>query len=109
MAQVGAFAALLAALVPLGASTSLLFTFSNGSFGGNSLVETIGLADAKSVVRLTVTWPTTKTSQTFRDVAADQAIEVTEGSDSFKVLHQPRLPSPPAAVQSATTDAPGAR
>ncbi|MFI5454110.1 MAG: FG-GAP-like repeat-containing protein [Isosphaerales bacterium] len=81
----------------------------NGSFGGNSLVETIGLADARSVVRLTVTWPTSKTSQTFRDVAADQAIEVTEGSESFKVLHQPRLPSPPPVVQSRTTDAPGSR
>jgi hypothetical protein len=61
----------------------------NGSFGGNSLVETIGLGDIKSVGRLTVSWPTSKTTQTFRDVAADQAIEVTEGADTFKVLKQP--------------------
>jgi len=95
---------------PDGATRSIYRTIgTNGSFGGNSLVETIGLADAKSVTRLTVTWPTSKTSQTFRDVAADQSIEVTEGSDTFKVRHQPRLPSPPPAVQSHTTDARGAR
>ena len=73
------------------------------------LVETIGLGDAKSVARLTVTWPTSKTTQTFRDVAADQAIEITEGSDPFKVLHQPRLSTSPPALQSRTTDAPGLR
>ena len=60
----------------------------NSSFGGNSLVETIGLLDATHVTELTVSWPTSHTTQTFRDVAADQAIEITEGSDSFKVLHQ---------------------
>jgi ASPIC and UnbV len=66
----------------------------NGSFGGNSLVETIGLTDATRVTGLTVSWPTSKTTETFRDLAADQAIEITEGSDSFKVHHQPPLPSP---------------
>jgi hypothetical protein len=58
----------------------------NGSFGGNSLVESIGLLDAKSVQRLTITWPTSRTEQTFRDVAADQAIEITEGSGLFHVV-----------------------
>ncbi len=67
----------------------------NGSFGGNSLVETIGLADATRVSELTVYWPTTNTTQTFRDIAADQAIEITEGSTSFKVLpfHPVKPPS----------------
>src|SRR5207248_4585742 len=51
----------------------------NGSFGGNTLVESIGLRDAKSADCLTVTWPTSKTTQTIRDIAADQAIEITEG------------------------------
>jgi hypothetical protein len=62
----------------------------NGSFGGNSLVESIGLGDANSVEQLTVSWPTSRTSQTWRDLAADQAIEITEGSNSVKSLH--RLP-----------------
>jgi hypothetical protein len=69
----------------------------NGSFGGNSLVELVGLGDAKSVSRLTVNWPTSKTSQTFRDIAADQAIAITEGTDRYEVLRQRPLPLPPRA------------
>ncbi len=57
----------------------------NGSFGGNSLVESIGLGDNASVVRLTVSWPTTKLSQTFGDLPADRAIEITEGTSSITV------------------------
>ena len=56
----------------------------NGSFGGNTLTETIGLGDATSVAQLTVTWPTSRTSQTFRDVAAGQEIVITEGTDGYK-------------------------
>ncbi len=58
----------------------------NGSFGGNSLVESIGLLDAKSVDSLSVTWPTSRTTQTFHHLAADQAIEITEGNDRPKVV-----------------------
>ncbi len=60
----------------------------NSSFGGNSLVESIGLRDAMRVQELTISWPTSHTTQTFRDIAADQAIEIAEGSASFKVLNQ---------------------
>jgi hypothetical protein len=66
----------------------------NSSFGGNSLVETIGLLDATRVAELTVSWPTSQTTQTFHDLAANQTIEITEGSDTFKVLDQPRLKIP---------------
>jgi hypothetical protein len=66
----------------------------NGSFGGNSLVETIGLSDATRVTELTVSWPTSHTTQNFRDLAADQAIEITEGSDSVKILTQMPLRLP---------------
>jgi hypothetical protein len=66
----------------------------NGSFGGNSLVESIGLGDVPSVARLTVTWPTSRTVQTFRDVPADQAIAITEGSDSYRVVRRPSRPAP---------------
>ena len=61
----------------------------NSSFGGNSLVESIGLLDATSVSELKVFWPTSQTTQTFRDITADQAIEITEGSDAIKPLPQP--------------------
>jgi FG-GAP-like repeat/ASPIC and UnbV len=69
----------------------------NGSFGGNSLVEFIGLGSATTVDGLIVTWPTSKTTQTFRDVPADQSLEITEGNDAFKVvphkpLQQPKVP-----------------
>jgi len=60
----------------------------NGSSGGNSLVETIGLKDAPRVSQLTVNWPTSQTTQTFRNIAADQAIEIVEGSNSFRALRQ---------------------
>ncbi len=66
----------------------------NSSFGGNTLVELLGLLDAKSVSELEITWPTSKTRQIFRDVAADQSIEITEGVEAFKKLDQPRLKVP---------------
>jgi tetratricopeptide (TPR) repeat protein len=67
----------------------------NSSFGGNSLVELIGLLDATKVESLTITWPTSKTTQVFRNLAADRAIAITEGSDAIKELPQhPRRPGP---------------
>ncbi len=66
----------------------------NGSFGGNSLVETIGLRDATAVARLTVSWPTSRTTQTFRNLAADRMIEITEGADSYRVVSQRPLVVP---------------
>ncbi len=75
----------------------------NGSFGGNSLVELVGLGDAKSVARLTVSWPTSKKAQTFLNIPADQAITITEGIDTYKVLHQRPLFSPLKASWSGRT------
>ncbi|HZW33529.1 MAG TPA: CRTAC1 family protein, partial [Isosphaeraceae bacterium] len=66
----------------------------NSSFGGNSLVESIGLEDATRVAAVTVSWPTSGTTQTFRDVGGDQAIEITEGSDTMNVLRQLPLTPP---------------
>jgi len=68
----------------------------NSSFGGNSLVQSIGLLDASRVAELTVTWPTSRTTQTFHDLPADQTIEITEGAISYRVLRQ--RPSPAAAA-----------
>ncbi|WZO95709.1 CRTAC1 family protein [Isosphaeraceae bacterium EP7] len=85
---------------PGGPSRSIFRTVgNNGSFGGNSLNELVGLLDDKSVARLTITWPTSKTTQTFHDLAADQAIEITEGSDTFVVLRQPPLHGPKVATK----------
>ncbi len=49
-------------------------------------METIGLLDLKRVDLLLVRWPTSGTTQTFRDIAAGQMIEIVEGSSAFKVL-----------------------
>jgi hypothetical protein len=83
---------------PPGQTRSIHRVISSGSsFGGNSLVATFGLGDATSVSSLTVSWPVSKTQQTFRALPADQAIEITEGSDRYRVVNQPRLavPAPP--------------
>jgi FG-GAP-like repeat/ASPIC and UnbV len=75
-----------------GATRSIYRTIgNNSSFGGNSLVELIGLGNTTQVAELSVSWPTSKITQTFRIIQADQAIEITEGSDSFKTLRQPPL------------------
>ncbi len=66
----------------------------NSSFGGNALVETIGLQDAMQVAALTISWPTSRTIQTFHDLPADQFIEIAEGESEWKVLRQKQLIPP---------------
>lgn len=80
---------------PDGALRSIYRTVgNNGSFGGNTLVETIGLLDSTSVLELQVHWPTSRTTQMFRDIRGDQAIEITEGSDAWKPLLQNKVSIP---------------
>jgi hypothetical protein len=50
-----------------------------GSFGGNTLVQTLGLGPAGSVARLTIAWPVSRTSQTFADLPAGRTLVITEG------------------------------
>lgn len=70
-----------------GGTRSIHRTVGNSStVGGNNLVETIGLGDAARVAALKITWPTSQTTQTFRDLAAGQAIEIVEGAPSYEVL-----------------------
>ncbi len=59
----------------------------NGSFGGNSLVQLIGLGAATRVEKLTVFWPVSNTTQTFRNLDADQWIEVTEGTANLREVN----------------------
>jgi hypothetical protein len=54
------------------------------SYGGSSLVEHIGLGDGASVDALTITWPVSRTSQTFRRIPADRTIEVTEAEAGYR-------------------------
>jgi ASPIC and UnbV len=50
------------------------------------LQQTIGLAKAERVALLEVYWPTSGSTQVFRDVAVDQAIEFTEFAAAYRLL-----------------------
>jgi hypothetical protein len=67
---------------------------SGSSWGANALQQTIGLAQARSVALLEIHWPASGTTQAFRNIAADQAIEVTEFAKDFRRLDW-RPVSPP--------------
>jgi hypothetical protein len=65
------------------------------SYGGSSLVEHVGLDDAESVDALTIHWPSSRTTQTFRRVPADRFIEVTEGVETYRVIERRAAPAKP--------------
>lgn len=65
---------------------------SGGSFGANPLRPQLGLGTAKVVDVLEVYWPTSDTTQRFENVKADQWIEVTEGSQTYKPLTWTKTP-----------------
>jgi hypothetical protein len=67
---------------------------SGSSFGANPLRQTIGLAGADRVALLQIDWPTSGTTQVFRDLAADQAIEVTEFAADYRRLRHDPISSP---------------
>ena len=80
---------------PGGASRTIYRTVSGGSsFGGNSLVVSLGLGEATSIKTLTITWPTSKIVQTFHNLKGDRAIEIVEGAESYKALGGARRPAP---------------
>jgi tetratricopeptide (TPR) repeat protein len=67
---------------------------SSSSSGGNSLVQLIGLSDSRRVAELQVRWPTSGKTQIFRDLVADQAIQLTEFDDQFRILPRKPVPQP---------------
>ena len=58
----------------------------NSSFGGNSLVQHVGLGPAEAVESLEVVWPTSGPRQVFRNIPLDAALAITEGEDDFEAL-----------------------
>ncbi|MDB5386006.1 MAG: repeat protein [Planctomycetaceae bacterium] len=64
------------------------------SFGANPLQQTIGLAQADRIALLEIRWPTSGTTQIFRDVSVDQAIEITEFDTEFRKLNWKPIPIP---------------
>ena len=71
---------------------------SGSSFGGNPLQQTLGLGKAESVARLEIYWPTSKTTQIFENIAADQFIEVTEFEKTFRKTPRKKIALPSTVV-----------
>ncbi len=67
---------------------------SGTSFGANPLQQTIGLGKATKVDLLEVHWPTSGTSQVFRDIAANQVIEITEFATEYRKLNRKTITVP---------------
>jgi hypothetical protein len=63
-----------------------------GSFGCNPLRQEIGLGKAEKIDALEIFWPASRTRQTFRDLAADRFVEITEGRDEVRPLELKRIP-----------------
>ena len=67
---------------------------SGSSFGANSLQQTIGVAGAEHIERLEIHWPTSRTTQVFHNVAADQTLEITEFAEQLRRLKWSPIPLP---------------
>jgi hypothetical protein len=67
---------------------------SGSSFGANPLEQHIGIGKANHIAALEVYWPASKTTQVFRDLDADQAIEITEGQATVRRRPWSRLRAP---------------
>jgi hypothetical protein len=67
---------------------------SGSSFGANPLQQTIGLGKSDRVALLEITWPTSGTTQIFRDIAAGQTIEVTEFAAEYRKLKRAPIAVP---------------
>jgi hypothetical protein len=57
---------------------------SGSSFGANPLEQHIGIGKATRIASVEVYWPQTGRTQVFRDLGANQYIEITEGKDAFR-------------------------
>src|SRR5262249_35596315 len=67
-------------------SQTVYRTVCSGSrFGANPLEQLLGLGKADRPAVLEIYWPTSGTTQTFRDLRAGQAIEITESEAAFRV------------------------
>ncbi|MFI5454428.1 MAG: CRTAC1 family protein [Isosphaerales bacterium] len=67
---------------------------SGGSWGANPLQQHFGLAKANRVALLEIHWPTSGSTQVFRDIRANQAIEVTEFAQDYRKLDWKPIPPP---------------
>jgi hypothetical protein len=52
------------------------------------------MGKAERIAELEITWPTSGTKQVFRDLAANQAIKITELADAYEKLDWKPIPLP---------------
>ncbi len=67
---------------------------SGSSFGANPLQQVIGLGRADRVVSIEIDWPSSGTTQVFRDIPANQSLEITELAPNYRALRNPPIPLP---------------
>jgi tetratricopeptide (TPR) repeat protein len=69
---------------------------SGGSFGASPLEQHIGLGHGARILDLEISWPTSNTTQHFRGIDKDQAVEIIEFASDYKrlVRHPVRLGGP---------------
>lgn len=87
-----------------GGKTQLREVTGGDGYGSqNSLRQYFGLGEKATVAELVVKWPKTGKEQTFKDVAADRIIRITEGSDAVEAPQY--VPAAPAAVAAPAAGA----
>jgi hypothetical protein len=64
------------------------------SFGANPLEQTIGLGIAERVALLEISWPASGTKQVFKDIPADQALEIRELAGEYRKVTRPAVRQP---------------
>ena len=79
---------------------------SGGSFGASPLTQHIGLGKSARILDLEITWPVSKTSQHFSNVAPDQFLEIKEFAKDYEKLehHAFRLGGPQREQKSSATE-----
>jgi hypothetical protein len=83
-------------VVPAGEGAHPVYRWvtSGSSFGANPLEQHIGIGKPDRIAALEVYWPASRTTQVFRDLEADQSVEITEGQPTLRRLDRPRVPAP---------------
>ena len=64
---------------------------SGGSFGASSLQQEIGLGDARAILAVEISWPTTGVVQRFTDIPLDAVVRIEEGAAQWSPIDAPPI------------------
>ena len=76
---------------------------SGGSFGASPLTQHFGLGKNQKIAEVEIQWPASKTRQLFRDVAANQFLEIKESASEYQPLSRKSF----SLIQLTTKPIPG--